>query len=31
MFDFQRQSDGSQYVLMSGAGKLSWMRTDGSG
>jgi hypothetical protein len=30
MFDFQRQSDGAQYVLLSGAGKLSWMRTDGS-
>lgn len=30
IFDFQRQSDSQQFVILAGGGTLSWMRSDGS-
>jgi hypothetical protein len=31
VFDFQRQSDGAQFIIYSGAGKIGYTRADGSG
>jgi hypothetical protein len=30
IFDFRRQSDGQQFVILAGGGNISWMRADGS-
>lgn len=30
IFDFRRQSDQQQFIILAGGGKISWMRADGS-
>jgi hypothetical protein len=30
IFDFRRQSDGQQFVILAGGGKLAWCRADGT-
>lgn len=30
VFDFRRQSDGQQFVILAGGGKIFWMRADGT-